>query len=90
MSEQVHDDVCECCQDTGMEYATANSDGDDFMRACDNCDLGKIIRYAVNGCNEMNEETYDPYVLTESKCGTFQENVARALAAFRKRFCSSE
>jgi len=78
---------CEACLDTGMEYAAANSNGDDFFKACDTCGLGRIIRYAANGCMEMTEESYDPVIFEQSACGTLEENIAKAIAkweAFHK------
>jgi hypothetical protein len=81
---------CDACLDTGMEYGAANSNGDDFFKACDTCGLGRIIRYAANGCLEMTEESYDPVIFEKSACGTtLEDNIFKAIAQWKKFHKSS-
>jgi hypothetical protein len=63
------ENVCERCQDTGMEYGSANSDGDDFMTSC-GCVYGQLIQYAFNNCEH---DKINPFVSTKS--GSFAYNM---------------
>ena len=67
--------MCDVCQSTGMEYATANSDGDDFFKSCDECELGEALRVAANGGKPMGPGEYDPLIKKESECGSFKCNL---------------
>ena len=60
---------CERCCDTGLEFMSANSDGNDSFVSCLFCDRGAILL-------TLNDKK--AFFLLESQCGSFEANVMRA------------